>query len=547
MIKTIRKWLLKAFLSRYSTPRDMIREAFRRYPDREALISSRGQLPFAELERRVNALVQGLESRGIQKGDRVFTLLPDGWEQIEVRLASFESGFILTSFHTGHSQSAILDAAQMAQPAALIMDPRSGAEIADAFSRQHPEVTIIPTGDDSHYEEILAAHEPHRSDHRIDPGDPAGLGFTSGTTGRPKALFTTHRVIVTSLKLTATNVSITPGQKDIFVLGIPLVGAGSGVVLPMLFSGSTLVIPDEYTPQAVMAAIKEHRATRTFLTPSLLIDFLDMSEADLSTLRNVIYGTAPMPVPKLEEAIQRWGPIFQQGYGMAEVLPPVSLLQMRDHGTQDNPAPRHILRSVGKVVPQVNVKVVNPQGEEVPAGEKGEILIDSPTTFDGYWQSPALNKRVLRDGWYHTRDIGYIDHGDRLHILGRKSDIIHQEGTRIFPLLVEEAAHNHPAVKEACLVSGGDKNQQLTLAVSLRRAYRGDDYPRLAKGIIQTMKEQLPEHQLPHLVAIMNELPRSYLVKVLHREVRKRVLDPGSDHKELPYEYLYHTRSSSSE
>lgn len=537
MLEHIKKWLLKIYLAKYRIPRDMIREAFRRYPERTALVSERGRLSFAALKDRVYALTQGLEAHGMKKGDRVFSLLRDGWEQIEVRLASFESGFILTQFHHEHPRSAILKAVHMAEPQAFIVDPAIGQDISRALAQTFPEIEIIDAGPESRYETLLEDHTPRPSTHTIHPHDAAGLGFTSGTTGQPKALFTTHKVIVTSLKLTASNVSITPGQKDTFVLGIPLVGAGSGVVLPMLFSGSTLVIPRAYTSRQVMESLIEHSATRTFITPSLLVDFLDMPQADLRSLRNVIYGTAPMPVPKLEEALQRWGPIFQQGYGMAEVLPPVSLLQMDDHGTQDDPAPRHVLRSVGKIVPEVKVKIVDSRGKEVQPGEKGEILIDSPTTFDGYWQSPELNQRVLRDGWFHTRDIGFIDPQGWLHVLGRKSDIIHQQGETIFPLLVEEKAHDHPAVKEACLVS--DPHEEInTLAVSLRSTHRQQDPGKMAGDLMQHMADECSDPQTPQQIAIFEELPRSYLVKVLHREVREQILNPNQDNKEKTYEYL---------
>ena len=537
MLEHIKKGFLKIYLAKYRIPRDMIREAFRRYPERTALVSERGRLTFAALKDRVYALSRGLEAQGIKKGDRVFTLLRDGWEQIEVRLASFDSGFILTQFHHEHPRSAILNAARMAEPQAFVVDPDIGQEMSRTLAQTFPEIEIIDAGPDSRYEKLQEDQTPRPSTHTIQPHDAAGLGFTSGTTGQPKALFTSHEVIVTSLKLTASNVSITPGQKDTFVLGIPLVGAGSGVVLPMLFSGSTLIIPRSYTSEHVMEAITTHRATRTFVTPSLLIDFLDMPQADLSSLRNVIYGTAPMPVPKLEEALQHWGPIFQQGYGMAEVLPPVSLLQMDDHGTQENPAPRHILRSVGKIVPEVKVKIVDSRGKKVQPGERGEILIDSPTTFDGYWQSPELNQRVLRDGWFHTRDIGYIDPQGWLHVLGRTSDIIHHRGETIFPLLVEEIAHDHPAVKEACLVRDPHEGTN-TLAVSLRSTHRQQDPGEMARDLLQHMADKCSGPQTPHQIAIFEELPRSYLVKVLHREVREQILDPNQDNKEKTYEYL---------
>lgn len=541
MFNTLKKWLLKRYLARYRIPRDMTRQAFRRYPERTALVTTRGSLSFADLGRRVYSLSRGLEDLGIEKGGRVFTLLPDGREQVEARLACFESGLILTSFHTAHPQSAVLGAARTAPPDVLLVDPGIGADTAHALALEHPGLTILETGPGKNYEDLLDTAEARPSRRPVDPHDPAALGFTSGTTGEPKALFTTHEVIVTSLKLTATNVSITPGQPDTFVLGIPLVGAGSGVVLPMLFSGSTLVIPEAYTAEAVLDAINKHQATRTFVTPSLLIDFLDLPDADLNSLRNVIYGTAPMPAPKLEEAVRRWGPIFQQGYGMAEVLPPVSLLQMHDHGTRDQPAPREVLRSVGRVVPEVEVRIIDPEGNDLPPGEVGEILIDSPTTFSGYWKSPELNRRVLRDGWYHTRDLGFLDQDGLLHVLGRRTDLIHREDRTIYPLRVEEAAHDHPAVKEACLVSD-PHDRELILAVSLRSSFRGDSQAEIINQLRETLDEQLPAGHGPDRVAVLDELPRSYLVKVLHREIRESFRGTHQSEKESLDEHLHHLK-----
>lgn len=519
----IKKQLIKLYLSRYRVPRQMIRDAFRRYPQRTALISPRGKLTYQKLEERVNSLVQFLESAGISQGDRVFTLLADDWEQIEVRLASFEVGFVLAPFPVQKTDQAILQAARIASPSAVVFDPDLAGKLPEKMRQLFPGIIFLPTGEENAYEKIISQHQARRSSHRVRPSDPASLGFTSGTTGEPKALFTNHGVLVSSLKLTAANVDIQPGQHDTFVLGIPLVGAGSGVVLPMLFSGSTLVLPERYAAEELLTAFKKYEATRTFLTPSLLIDFLDTRKADLGSLRNVIYGTAPMPVPKLEEAVRRWGPIFQQGYGMAEVLPPVSLLGMSDHGTRENPAPRDILRSAGRVVPGVKVRIVDEDGQPLPRGVIGEIIIDSPTTFSGYWERPDLNQRVLRDGWYYTRDLGFFDQEGWLQVLGRRADVIQRNGKCIFPLQVEEAAHDHPAVKEACLVTGIEENL-LVLAVSLRKNQQERiSLPELKSEILQTMRRSLSPGHLPDQLTIMPELPRSYLGKVLHREVREKL------------------------
>jgi fatty-acyl-CoA synthase len=326
-------------------------------------------------------------------------------------------------------------------------------------------------------------------------------------------------VIVTSLKLTATNVSVRPGQRDRFLIGIPLVGAGSGVVMPMLFSGATQVIPPAYSVEHLVHLIAEREITRMFITPSLLIDLLDHPQADLSSLRNVIYGTAPMPAPKLEEAIRRWGPIFQQGYGMAEVLPPVSLLQMQDHGTRAEPAPRSILRSVGRVVPEVQVRIVDENGQDLPPGEVGEVLIDSPTTFNGYWQNDQLNARVLREGWYHSGDLGFMTTDRFLHVLGRRSDIIQNGSEYVFPLLIEEHAHDHPGVKEAALISTNSGND-LLLVVSPRREWSHPDRRRQLKIDLAAHYSNLPsQDKKPDRIEVIPEMPRSYLVKVLRRDI----------------------------
>jgi len=145
----------------------MVRDAFQRYPDRAALVSGRGRLTFADLEKRVYSLVQGLEAQGIKKGDRVFTLLPDGWEQIEVRLACFESGFILTPFHSAHSRSAIRDAAQLARPAAFIVEPEIGQKAARDLAQMLPEMAVISTGEQGEYESMLKTHRPLPSNHTI--------------------------------------------------------------------------------------------------------------------------------------------------------------------------------------------------------------------------------------------------------------------------------------------------------------------------------------------------------------------------------------------
>ncbi len=515
---------LKVFLRRFRVPRDLARYAFRRYPDRTVLIAPRGRLTYAQLEDRVLRLVAGLERAGIGKGAPLFSLLRDDWEQVEVRLAAAEIGALHVPFHEAVPPRQILDAAQTLTPAAFIYDPALGEGIAKRLAGEHPEVLLLDVGAEGSYERLIAEHDPRQSTASISPEEPASLGFTSGTTGKPKALFVNHGVILTSLKMVAVNVRFTPGRgAEVVVLGIPLIGAGSGALYPVLVTGSTLVLPPSYETDDVLRAIQVHQATRTFITPSQLIDILDHPEcdpSDLRSLRNVIYGTAPIPAAKLEEALRRFGPIFQQGYGMAEVLPPVSLLQMHEHVQGREPAPREVLRSAGRVVPGVEVRIVDDAGNPLPVGEVGEILVRSPTVFSGYWGRPDLTEQVLQDGWMRTGDVGYLSKEGWLYVLDRKQDLLQRDGQVIYPRLVEEVAHDHPAVKEACVVAAPESNEHV-LCLSLRHGYRGGNVVGLAAEILAFMSSRLEAYQVPDRVEIFEELPRSYLRKVLRREVRQ--------------------------
>ncbi|MDW8325407.1 MAG: AMP-binding protein [Anaerolineales bacterium] len=529
LLSSLRTLAIDLYLRRFRVPRDLTRYAFRRYGERVALITPSGSLTYARLADRVYRLATGLAGLGLRKGDRFFTLLPDDWEQIEVRLAAMELGAVQTAFHGAHAAELILEAARTAQPRVFIYHPSLGADIAHRLAHELEGIQLLAVREGATYEALIGSSLPRRSENPVAPSDPAALGFTSGTTGRPKALFVTHGTMITSLRLTALNVRIMPSrQPQIAVLGIPLVGAGSGLVLPTLFTGGVIILPPAYEAGEVLRLVEQHRATRIFITPSQLIDILDLPDLDrydLSSLRNVIYGTASTPAAKIEEALRRFGPIFQQGYGMAEVLPPVSLLQMEDHVRNGQPAPRHVLSSVGQVVPQVSVQIVDEAERPLPPGGVGQVLIASPTTFGGYWQRPDLTEQALRGGWFRTGDYGYFDAEGRLHILDREANLIRRRGYVIYPRLVEEAIHYHPAVKEACLVDGGA--QGVVLCVSLRHAWRDRlASPAFAEELRDFLIGRIEDWQMPDRVRLYAELPRSYLRKVLHRDVRASLAQP---------------------
>ncbi len=515
------RWLLrfvyKKMLHQFRVPRDVLHFAWKRYANRTALISPTGELTYRELRSRVLQLTAQWQACGAAKGDVCFVMLAHGADQVIANLAAMESGVVLSGAPRQGGEAALQQAINLLAPKVMWYDPQF-EELALTVQRMAPGIRLLEVGQLPTYTEPLRGARA-----RILPDDLLNIGFTSGTTGAPKALAARHGTSLDSLKLVLDNVELKKSATpEVALIGIPVAGAGSGLVMPTLLGGGSMLIPATYTAGEFLALIPRHRVTRLFTTPSLLIDLLDhpdIGSVDLSSLRNIIYGTELMPAAKLEEALRVFGPILQQGYGSAEVLPPVTMLQPHEHLRDGVLAAREVLSSVGRAVPGVQVVVADEHDQPLERGEIGQLLIRSPTMFRGYLHQPSLNDEVLRGGWLHIGDVGYFDRAGFLHVLGRQQDVIRRHGHVTYPRLVEEVIHDHPAIKETAYVQVGDL---AIMAVSLRRAYRHHLAEAAFPQELQTwLTPRVPAVDLPDRLVLMEELPRSALAKVLRREVRQ--------------------------
>jgi len=492
-------------LSFFKVPRDAVRFGLKRFRPRVAITTAGRDITFAKLEERVLRLAAALEARGVGPGALVLSALDDGPALLELRYATLEMGAKLGSIAPWSEPAQVMSVTKLGAPTFLFSDARLPGRVKAALA-QLPlaEDRRVETG--PAWEALLASAPARRSQARLLPSSLAGVGFTSGTTGTPKVLGVSHGVLMKSLALTAINVRAPVGQDEVLLSAIPLNGAGSGLVLPLALTGARLVIPSSVEPAALVHTLRAEGVTRMFLTPSQLLDLLDedgFTRAGLPALRNIIYGTAAMPVPRLEEALEKLGPIFQQGYGMAEVLPPVSLLQMEHHVVEGAPAPREVLRSVGWVVPQVRVRVVDEALRDVAPGQVGEVLVDSPTVFASAWEGQAQDASVFHEGFLRTGDFGVLTADGRLTVLDRRADLLSWRGRTLYPRLLEEAAYAEATVKEACVVQAG-ADEPPVLFVSPRRH----------------LEVLLPPGERPEELRVLDALPRSRLQKLLRREVR---------------------------
>lgn len=523
----LRTWLTRLRIAamvrgveRADSLRDLQRLALRRHAGAAALATPTVRWTYREVEDRVLRLAGAWRAAGARKGARVVVLLPDEWPQLVVRFAATETGVVLVGFTPAHSAALMAQAVRDLAPTLLMVD----VSLAPAgFVEAHVAAGGAPIwdcGPDGDLEARLAAATPTASDEAIGPDDALALGFTSGTSGTPKMLALKHAPYLHSVRLLLLNLDDPPRGRSRMLVGIPLSGAGSGVVLPTLLGGGELILPRAYTADALIEALRAERPSHLFVTPSLLIDLLDhpdLTVADMACLRQVIYGTATMPVAKLREALARFGAIFQQGYGMSEALPPIAMLPPDAHVDDGLEPQASVLSSSGAIARGVGLEVRHDDDRVAAAGAIGRIWVRTPTVFEGYVGRADLNRDVLRDGWYCTGDHGYFDAAGRIHVLDRQQNLIERPQGRLYPRLVEDRAHECRHVKEAALVQA---RGQVWLCVSLRRASRGLDPAQVERDLRDRLAAALPDWQRPDRLLVLDELPRSFLAKLLHREVR---------------------------
>ena len=520
MVTRLRIALLVRKVERADSLRDIQRFALRLHADAAALATPGVRWTYRELECRVRQLVGAWRAAGVRKGARVVVLLPDEWPLLLVRFASTEAGVVLVGFNPAHSATLMSQAVRDLAPELLMVDVSllpAGFVEAHAAAGGAPVWDCGPHGD---LEARLEAATPASSDEHIGPDDALALGFTSGTSGVPKMLALKHAPYLHSVRLLLLNISDPPRERSRMLVGVPLSGAGSGVVLPTMLGGGEMILPCAYTADALIDALRTERPSHLFITPSLLIDLLDhagLTNADMACLRQVIYGTAMMPVAKLREALVRFGTIFQQGYGMSEALPPISMLPPGAHVDDGLEPQASVLSSSGTIARGVGLEVRHDDDRVAATGRIGRIWVQTPTVFEGYVGREDLNRDVLRDGWYCTGDHGYFDAAGRIHVLDRQQNLIERPQGRLYPRLVEDRAHECRHVKEAALVQA---RGQVWLCVSLRHASRGLDHAQIEQDLRARLDHTLPDWQRPDRVLILEELPRSFLAKLLHREVR---------------------------
>ncbi|PRH88379.1 AMP-dependent acyl-CoA synthetase [Labrys okinawensis] len=352
--------------------------------------------------------------------------------------------------------------------------------------------------------------------------DVAMLVGTGGTTGKPKG------VLLTDDNLEAMSAIMLMAypyrDRPVYLALPPLTHAAGVLTLPVLAKGGEIVIMPKPDLGVFLSLIPRHGVSHTFLPPTLIYALLahpDLPRTDLSSLQCFWYGAAPIAPARLEEAIQRIGPVMAQFFGQTEAPMVCTTMAPADHFKPDGSIDKARLSAAGYPPPLLQLAILDGKDRPLPPGERGEIAIRGSLVMRGYYKDEAATAQTLRSGWLHTGDIGYLDADNMLYIVDRLKDMIISGGFNVYSVEVEQALLEHADVQD-CAVFGlpDEKWGEMVCAVVQLRAGRNAD----TEALRTFVKARIGSVKTPKHVEIWPDLPRSKVGKVLKRDIRAELL-----------------------
>ncbi|MEW5913958.1 MAG: long-chain fatty acid--CoA ligase [Thermodesulfobacteriota bacterium] len=496
------------------------------HPDKDYLVEGRRRLNFGRFDQRTNQLARGLLAQGLRPGDRVCVLNHNATENVEVFFGAMKAGGAFCPLNARLAPPELAAILEDAQPAALVV----GREYQDKLDQARLAADgcqVFVLGSEAAtgpaYESLLEGQLGERLETERRDDELAALIYTSGTTGRPKGVMWTHRNLFSSAQASAISRRTRP--EDVALLAAPIYqAAGVGTLFSSTFRGNTVVLLNKFDPAAYLATIARERVTTAFLVPVMLLKLLECPELDkhdISSLRTICYGSAPMPAGTLRRAMARFDWQFMGACGATETSPGyIAFLAHRDHVLDGSPEMEKRLSSIGQEGINAEVRIFDEEDRELPRGEVGEIVLRGSNVMAGYWRQPEQTAEALRGGWYHTGDLGYLDQKGYLFLVDRKKDMIISGGFNVYPKEIEDALLCHPAVAQAAVVGRSHPVWgETTVAFVVPRP---DALPPSEAELLALLKERLADYKQPRGgVHLVEELPLNASGKVVKQELKK--------------------------
>ena len=501
------------------------------FEDQEILVFDQHRLTYGQLWQNIQRLANALRAVGVGRGDCVAVLQVNSHRYVEAYYATAAIGAVFLPLNYRAKLPELEYMLTTANTKVLII----GDRYQEAVASLRPQLSCVqtfvametPCDGMLHLDRMIAEASPELDPPEVDDEDTTILMYTSGTTALPKAVLLTYNDFTAYV---TANVELADGTpRGASLLCVPLYHiAGATNVMTNMFTGRKLVLLRQFDAGEWLRTVEKEQVTHAFLVPTMvkqLIDHPDFTKHNLSSLQNLSYGGAAMPFPVIRRAIEMFPKTvgFVNAFGQTETTSTLTVLGPDDHRLDGTPHEVELrlkrLKSIGRPLPDVELKVVDDDGKQLPTGEIGELWVRTPRVMKGYGSSGGTTS-PLQDGWLPTRDMGWLDEDGYIFLAGRKDDMIIRGGENIAPAEVEAVIYSHPSVDEAAVIGIPDVEWgQRVAAVIVPRP----GMTLTADEVIDFCRQRLASFKKPEVIQFADALPKNQMGKVLKKDLRTQL------------------------
>ncbi|HVM96298.1 MAG TPA: long-chain-fatty-acid--CoA ligase [Candidatus Acidoferrales bacterium] len=499
------------------------------FEDQEILVFDDERLTYGQLWTEIQRLGNVLRALGVRAGDCVAVLQTNSHRFVQAYYATAHIGAVFLPLNYRAKLPELEYMITTANAKVLLV----GDRYVEAVNQLRPRLTEV-----KHYVALESSHEGMGSVHEllstanseldqaeVEDEDTTILMYTSGTTALPKAVLLTYNDFTAYV---TANVEMADGTpRGTSLICVPLYHiAGATNVMSNMWSGRKMVLLRQFDAGEWLRTVEREQVTHAFLVPTMvkqLIDHPDFAKHDLSSLQNLSYGGAAMPFPVVRRAIEMFPKSvgFVNAFGQTETTSTLTVLGPDDHCLDGTPSEVEIrlkrLKSIGRPLPDVELKVVDDDGGDLSIGQIGELWVRTPRVMKGYGSKEGTTSPLQADGWLPTRDMGWLDEDGYIFLAGRKDDMIIRGGENIAPAEVEAVIYSHPSVDEAAVIGVSDVEwgQRVVAFVVARPGIT-----LTTEELSEFCRQRLASFKKPEVIRFLDELPKNQMGKVLKKDLR---------------------------
>lgn len=483
------------------------------FPDKIALIFEDKYFTYRQLDQLAGRVANGLLGLGIKRGDRVALFLPNIPEFVISYLGILKIGAVAVSVNAMLKSAEVSYILNDCAAKVIITTASACSQVleADLPELQHILIAEGRASKGISLAQLMENASPNVSTMQMERHAPASIVYTSGTTGFPKGATLSHSNVISNMY--SHNRCCGMQLDDRLLLYLPLFHCfGQNAILNAgLNVCATIVLQRRFDLEQVLNAIATHKVTMFFGVPTVFIKLLnaDTSSYNLESVRYYFSAAAPMPIEVAQNWQDKYGLVIHEGYGLTETSP----CACYNHDL------KYKLGSIGTPIENVEMKIVNGDGHQVQPGELGEIVIRGPNVMLGYWNRPFETALVIKNGWFHTGDIGRMDDDGFFYIVDRLKDMVNVSGFKVYPTEVENVIYQHPAIAEVAVYGVADvlKGEIVKANIVLKVGH-----PTTEEQIIEFCSERMAAYKIPRIIDLVDSLPKNPTGKVLKRVLRQQ-------------------------